>query len=168
MQAPAIPDEKNLWLPPRRMLRYQWSKAVGGLLMGAIFAGWLVIQWSNPAMRWLAIALLVITAWVVIASCIADRVRAYGRQLAIDGADLLFATPDEEKRIAMDSIAYAQWREDELATAGLWLFDRQGGVLAHLDLRFLGDQDEARTFLHWARQRADLPFEVRWPEPYED
>lgn len=160
--APMI-DERNLWMPPHRMARYQWVKIGGGLLMIAIFLGWLVIQWSNPPMRWFAMALLGITAWVVIISCVNDRTRSHGRQLAIKGHSLVVTLLNEPFSIPVDTIAYAQWREDDFETAGLWLFDAQDRQLAHLDLNFIGDQNEARSFLQWARDRVNFSFEVHWP-----
>jgi len=57
-----VADEGDLWMPPGRMWRYQIAKLVGGALVAAIFGGWLMIQWSNPVMRWLCIALIGITA----------------------------------------------------------------------------------------------------------
>ena len=160
---PTTPDEQNLWLPPAQMARYQWVKIGGGLLMIMIFIGWLIIQWSNPAMRWFAITLLTITSWVVITSCIDDRTRMRGRQLSIDHHRMVVTKPNEQIDINLSDVAYAQWRDDDIHTAGLWLFDHSDRELAHLDLDFLGDQSEACSFLKWARQRTDFSFDVRWP-----
>jgi hypothetical protein len=156
-------DEQNLWLPPKRMARYQLIKLGGGLIMITIFVGWLVLQWSNLSMRWFALTLLTITTWVVVMTCINDRLRSRGRQLSIDSNHMVLTKPNEQIDITLSDVAYAQWREDDMQTAGLWLFDRSDQELAHLDLDFLGDQDEARSFLRWARQRTDFSFEVRWP-----
>ncbi len=163
--------EHNLWLPPTRLRRYQLNKAIGGALVTAIFVGWLILQWSNPVMRVLACVLIATTAWVVIASIIDDRARARGRQIAINATTLRVTTPDapdnpDAPNVSLDirlaDITQAHWREDD--QPGLWLFGRDDRVLAHLDTNFLADQAETRAFLGWARQHADLPFEVRWPQ----
>jgi len=156
-------DDGSLWLSPRRLRKYQWAKVVGATLMSAIFIGWLIIQWSNPAMRFLAIGLILVTAFVVFTSVMDDVSRSHGRQLRIDADAITITTPESQTHVRLADIARGEWREDALDTAGLWLFDHNNRQLAHLDLNFVGDQDEARAFLHWARQRADLNFNVIWP-----
>lgn len=158
-----VADEANCWLPPRRMARYQIAKAVGGLLIGGIFAGWLVIQWSSVPMRIFAMVLMFVTAWIVAASIAEDRRRCKGRQLELDGDVLTVTKPDGRSHISVADIARGQWNEETYDAAGLWLYNSAGHVLAHLDLDFIGDQDEARAFLHWARQRTELSFNIDWP-----
>lgn len=160
--AQRLVDESCLWLPPHRIARYQWSKVIGGLVVCLIFSGWLVLQWSNPVMRWLAGGLIAVTVWVVGASIAADLRRGRGRQVAIVGGQVIVTTPGGTTSTCLAHVADAQWRDQN--QPGLWLFDAQGQVLARLDTDLLADQAEARSFLRWARQRADLPFQVRWPD----
>lgn len=162
---PAAPvaNEGDMWMPPGRMWRYQLAKAVGGLLVAAIFAGWLLIQWSNPVMRILCMVLIAITAWVVYASIRQDIVRGRGRQLQLTADRMTIVGPDAQQVLRLNDIGYARWREDTQESAGLWFYDREDRTLAHLNTAYLGDQSEARAFLNWARQRAPMGFDVRWP-----
>ena len=155
--------ETQFWLPPRKMLQYTRVRIIGGLLFGTIFAGWMVLQWSNPVMRFIAGGLILITAWVTVASVLTDRRRARGRQIAVEPGALDIVTPTEHKRVHLADVHHAAWREDSKTDSGLWLYDRAGNVLAHLDTAFLTDQAEARSFLGWARRHTDLPFKVQWP-----
>ncbi len=157
-------DEHDLWLPPRRMLRYQIAKFLGALVVAGIFVGWLVIQWSNPVMRVLTLMLLALTVWVTLASILGDFFHGRGRQLALRQGQLTLRVGPLNTVLPLSRIALARWREDDYHTAGLWLLDRDEKPLAHLDLDFLADQDEARAFLRWARQRAELNFPVHWPD----
>jgi len=158
-------DEQYLWLPPKLLRRYQGYKIVVGLLVIMIFMGWLLIQWSNITMRLVAGSLTLVTLWVVITSIVDDLMRQRGRQLAIEPGVLKVTKPQGTTRVPLAKIATAQWRHDTQAQAGLWLLDQHDAVLAHLDTAFLADQDEARTFLSWARGRAALPCKVHWPTP---
>ncbi len=143
------------------MARYQWNKTIGGLLFASIFAGWMVIQWSSVAMRFVAGGLMVVTAWVTIASVVADVRRSRGRQLAVEPGRLIIESPGDRRVIDVTQVARAQWRNTPEPI--LTLYDAEGVVVAELDAAFLADESEARTFLGWARQRTDLPFEVDWP-----
>jgi len=154
-------DEQNLWLPPHRLRRYQWAKMIGGLLLTGIFAGWMVLQGSNTVMRLVAGLLIGTTVWVVIKSMVDDRRRGRGRQIEIINGRLLVTTPSRVTQTNLDDVADAQWRNDN--RPGLWLYNRNGQILAHLDRDFLIDQAEARSFLGWARKRVNMPFGVRWP-----
>jgi hypothetical protein len=158
-----IVNEGDMWMPPGRMWRYQLAKAVGGLLVAAIFVGWLLIQWSNPVMRVMCIVLIAITAWVVYVSIREDVVRGRGRQLRLTAERMTIVGPGAQHVLRLSDINAAQWREDTEETAGLWFYDEQNHMLAHLDTAYLGDQSEARAFLNWARQRARMDFDVRWP-----
>lgn len=163
LQPAAAGDESRLWMPPRRLWKYQGAKIVGTTVIAAIFVGWLTIQWSSPAMRVLAGALLAMTLWVLIVSIRDDLIRSRGRQIFLHAGVLEIIAPQAAHSLPLHEIAWAQWREDDADAAGLWLFGRSGQPLAHLDTAFLADQSEARAFLRWARQRASLDFEVRWP-----
>jgi len=151
-----------MWLPPNLMHRYQWNKVIGGLLVSVIFIGWLILQGSNPAMRILAITLIVVTCWVVIRSMLDDTRRNRGRQITLADGVMRITTPDGTSPIRLADVALAQWCQND--PPGLWFYDQQHQPLAHLDTVFLADQTQARNFLGWARQHADLPFEVRWPK----
>src|SRR5688572_9427233 len=88
--------ERIAWLPRERMLRYQWAKVLGDVVVCAIFAGWLLIQWSNPLMRAGAVALLAITAWVVVASVLSDARRSRGRRLWLEAGQIRVVEPGVE------------------------------------------------------------------------
>jgi len=114
-------------------------------------------------MRWTALLLAVTTGWVSLAALTRDHRRGLDRQIRIDGLALHITTPQGAQRILLGDVAEAQWRQDTSQQTGLWLFDCDGRVLGRLDEAFLADQDEARRFLGWARQRAPLAFPVLWP-----
>lgn len=154
-------DESRLWLPPRQIRRYQRNKVFGGLIITVIFAGWLVLQWSNVVMRWVAMGLIATTLWVVIESILDDLRRGHGRQIEIVDGKLLITDADKVATVSLAEVATATWYDE--STPGLYLYDGQGQTLAHLDGYFLADQAEARCFLGWSRQRAELPFKVQWP-----
>ena len=156
-------DESRLWLPPNRLRRYERAKLIGGVLIAVIFLGWLVVQWSNPFVRYLSIALLLTTAWVLLSSTIADRVRARGRQIAVDGRSLHITTPTGQRWVALDQVAAAQWHDGPQPAAGLWFYDEHRQAVAHLDLYFLADDVEARTFVGWLRRQTGVALNVRWP-----
>ncbi len=153
--------EQNLWLPPARLRRYEWNKVIGGLLACTIFAGWLVLQWSNPVMRLVSLLLITVTAWVVVSSIRDDRRHSHGRQIALTHDILSITMPDATTPVRLADVALAQWRDDD--QPGLWFYGTDNRVLAHLDTDFLADQEQARRFLRWARQLTPLPFDVRWP-----
>ena len=160
--------ESHQWLPPQRMRRYQWVKAGGGLLFVLLFIGWMWLQWSNPVMRWLAGGLTVITAWVTLASIIDDRRRVGHRQLTAESDRWIYETEQRRVVIPLASVARARWRHDDPRATGLWLFDHDDEVIAHLDDHLLGDEAEARTFIGWARLKSRLPFSVTWPDTAGD
>jgi len=167
MSDPA-PAERDLWLPPRRMRRYQIAKILTGLLIVAIFCGWLYLQWwQDPTARIAIGGLVVLTAFITARSIIGDVRRARGRQLSLTtssgAAELIVLTPQGQSRFALADIDHGRWRCETVSEFGLWLYDRQGGVLAHLDEGFVADETEARMLLGWMRQRAELTFTVRWP-----
>lgn len=155
-----------VWLPPERMRRYEWAKVIGAILVMTIFAGWLLIQWSNPFMRLLAMALLLMTAWITGKSILIDILRMRGRRLAVCPAEnLLHVTqPQGATAVRLAEVAQGQWRDQTQEATGLWLLDNQGQTLVHLDSAFLADEAEARTFLNWLRQHTAAGFDVRWPD----
>lgn len=157
-------SERNLWMPPGRLLRYQLVKIGAAAIALAIFGVWMTLRWHVPMMRWLSLALAAMTVWFIGRSIVTDIVRARGRQLELVDGALRGIRPGEpmfEVRVA--DIAEARWRDDTLETLGLWLFDRDGRTLVQLDGGFIADEMEARDFLRWARQRVKLDFPVRWP-----
>ena len=155
-------DECNLWLPPRRLRSYICAKIAVSLIVGIIFVGWLWIQWSNPVMRIVAIALLIVTAWVLVGSILDDITRSRGRQLAIDGDDVLVKLPTGETRFRQSHLHHAHWRSDDVESLGLWFFDADNQTLAHLDDGFAGDEAEARALVDWLRKHTQLQLPVQW------
>jgi hypothetical protein len=163
----------HLWLPPRLIRRYQWAKALGGVVFASIFAGWMVIEWSSPVMRVLAGALIVVTLWVTVASVVIDAARARGRQVAVGDGRLDVTTPPAPgsaagscASVTLADVAYAQWRQDGDegdGGPGLWFIGRDGRPLGGLDTVFLRDEAEARAFVGWLREHWDVALEVRWP-----
>ena len=157
-------DERNLWLPPVHLRRYQAVKIGIALLMAAIFVLWLAVGWRSLWVRCLVFGLLIVTAWVTIRSIRSDAERVRSRQLEIRDDMLCGTRPAGAFQFRFADIALAQWRERTAEELGLWLLDRGGRVLLHLDSGFFADQAEARAFLRWARARTHLPFEVQWPD----
>ena len=156
-------NDRNLWLPPARLRRYQRNKAIVGLLMAAIFAGWLVVQWANVLLRWVSLGLLLTTLWILIRSLVVDTQRSRNRQVMVDGRHLVVEGPARTQRALLAEVSVAHWYNQPPSQAGLWFYDHRGHVLAHLDSAFLADESEARAFLGWTRQRAKTQFQVRWP-----
>lgn len=157
-------DEKNLWLPPRRLRRYQILKTGAGILAAAIFIFWILQLRQNIWMIFFAVLLVIITAWVTVASILRDMGRARRRQIAVHTGALLIESPTDNLRVELEKVHHAQWRHDSESTLGLWLFDKPKTVLAHIDGEFLADEAEARAFLQWLRERTGRHFKVQWPE----
>ena len=159
-----------VWLPEQAMRRYQLAKIVGSLFFVAIFLGWMLIQWSSPVMRFVAMALVATTAWVTLASCLSDARRNRLRHLSLAGnavgtLTLTLRTPDNTLSIELDRVATGEWREAPDTDHGLWLLDAHNRPLLHLDELVLAHEAEARTWLAWLRQHTDIAFPVRWPTP---
>jgi len=154
--------EENLWLPQRRLLRYQFAKICTALIVLNIFTGWMIIEWTNLGVRILTIVLGLITAGVTIASVTMEVRRYRGRQLQIQPGILSITAPGTRTQVAISNVACGQWR-DGPPDRGLWLYGQHGQILAHLDKNFLADQHEAYAFLGWARRHTKLAFEVKWP-----
>ncbi len=154
-------EEKDLWLPPRQMRRYQRNKIIVGLLVSAIFVGWLTLQWSSPIMRLVSAGLVAVTLWTMIQSTANDRRRTNGRQVKVSDGQWVVTTPDQVVQLRLADVAMARWRDDD--DPGLWLYDAAGQLLVHLDTDFLADQAEARNFLGWVRRQSEIPFDVEWP-----
>ncbi len=157
-QPAAVPA---LWLPPGRMRQYAIARATGGVLFAAIFAGWMVIQWSSVTMRIIAASLIALTAWVTATSIAGDARRMRGRQVEYLGDALLITTPDGELTVPLDAIARATWNE-EADSPGLAFHDRNESCLVRLDENIIADEAEARAFLRWLRSHAETTFEVKW------
>lgn len=160
------------FLPPEKLARYQWAKAIGAAFFIVIFAGWLFIQWSNPVMRGVAIVLLLLTAWFTLRSIVGDAMRSHGRRIELtwsadadrNDAHLRITTPQSVMTVPVRDIHCAKWSEDDDSAFGLWLMDRHGQTLAHLDAWFVDHEEEARTFLNWARQHTRFDFPIQWPQ----
>jgi len=146
------------------MRRYQQVKAGGGLLFALLFAGWLFLQGSNPVMRWIIAGLLVLTLLITFASILEDRRRVRGRQLLAEPGRWMLERDGTRTVIDLRQVAEARWRHDETAHLGLWLHDARGRPIARIDPGLVGDEEEARRFLGWARGVSGLPFPVRWPD----
>ena len=150
------------------MRAYHAAAIVCALLAALIFSGWAVIYGSSPLMRLACVALIAVTGWVVIRATLVDRQRARHRQVRIEAEPreaprLCVTDPSSTTRFPLTDIQRAAWRHDNLQDAGLWMFDKQGAALAHLDLDFLTDEAEARTFVGWVRRHTGAAFPVQWP-----
>jgi hypothetical protein len=160
---PAAP-QRTVWLPEDAMARYWRAKTVGGVLFAMIFLGWLVIQWSNPIMRWLAISLVLATAWMTWDSIRAERRRFVGRKISVTADDLRIEQADDTREVALSRVDHLQWIDegDAKRAAGLWCFDAQGNELLHMDQQLVANEREARSFLGWLRRETGLQAPVRW------
>lgn len=156
--------ETHLWLPPGPLRLYVWARVIGALLFATIFSGWILMRWSNPAMGYFAGTLVLITLIVTTRSLLIDHRRAKGRQIILGAGLMTIRTYDCWVEVKLDDIGHAQWREDHQSISGLWLFNRTGEIIAHIDREFLADQSEARAFLRWARRRTSRSFKVQWSE----
>ncbi len=161
--APRPDAEANLFLPPGRLRRYQLSKLAGAAVVGGIFIGWLILQWHHLPMRLAAIGLLAVTVYVTVKSMVSDYLRARGRQVALEGGELVITRQGKSSRVKLQSIAEIHWREADSSELGLWLMDAQGQPLEHLEEAFVQDQREARAFLGWLRRVTGMNWPTRWP-----
>lgn len=155
-----VSPTRVVYQPLQVLVRYERAKVVGGLLFAVIFAGWLWLQWSNPWMRWLAVGLLIVTAWAIASSIMTDLRRHQGRQIELAGKALLVTTPEGTCWIQLPDVAHAQWLGDK----GLCFVRADGQALGTIDLVTIADENEARRFLGWLRQHAGVGFVVRWPQ----
>lgn len=157
-------SEAQLWLPPGRLRRYELNKVVGAVMISSIFVLWLVVQWSNPAVRWLAISCIAVTLWVTLSSIVQDRRRSAGRQLVYTKGQIAVQSPQGEARFSLSQVhrlEYLNVLEHE-ADAGLRFLAADGQVLAHLDEGFVTDEAEARTFVGWLRKQSQSNLQVDW------
>ncbi len=164
----ATPDarcrELRLWLPPARLRRYALMKHLAAAGFAAIFLGWMLLQWSNPIMRCGAAALGLATVWITVRSSLAERGRTAGRQVELIDRTLRITMPDSNVRLRLADVAHGRWRDD----AGLSLHDRDGRLLGLIDTGCIADETEARTFLHWLRDRAGISLRVHWSDTPTD
>ena len=156
-------DERDLWLPPHRLRRYQWQKVLAALTVLVIFVGWMVLRWQSTTVRITTGGLMVITIWVLVRSIVSDVGRGRGRQVTVQDGVMRVTTPGGDTDVALDKVQQAEWQNGSADAYGLSLYDGAGHTLVHLDASLLADEAEARVFLNWVRQRADVKFEVRWP-----
>lgn len=146
------------------MRRYEISKLMGALGFAAIFAGWIVLQWSSVPMRLAAAALMVVTLVVTGRTIIADRRRAAGRQVKVHDGQLTIVTPDQTATLALDDLARGRWSPRR----GLELLDNSARTLVTVDRGLLDDEREARAFLGWLRSQTDLALRVKWTDENQD
>ena len=157
-------DESHVWPPPRYSQRDRWTRLLGGTIFGALLVVWLIVYWPNVTMRFVSLGLLIAIVWMV-TPVIFDNPPSPHRQIVVD-ADCLRISSNRGDTVvvACRDVASAQWRQDEPEKFGLWLFDSNGQVLAHLDRTLLPNQVDAKAFVKWARRLTTLPFEVRWTQ----
>lgn len=153
------PPPRVIYQPPHLLARYHRAKMIGSALFAVIFAGWLWLQWSNPWMRIGILALMVLTGWFTAWSILADLRRHRGRQVELAGEGLLITSPEGTCWIQLDEVSHAHWSDE----GGLTFLRADGQPLGTMDLMFLADEEEARRFLGWLRQRKNIPWKVRWP-----
>lgn len=157
-------DQRVVWLPADAMTRYWRAKVVGGLLFATLFAGWLVIQWSNMVMRLLALSLLVGTVWMTWESIASERRRFVGRKVSVSSEDLRIEQPEAVQEVKLARIDHMRWiaEGNSERAAGLWWFDSASTALLHMDDQLLANEREARSFIGWLRQQTSLQAPVRW------
>ena len=158
------PDDEHVWPPPRYSQQDRRNRLVGGTVFGALLFVWLVVYWPNVTMRVVTLGLLIAIVWMT-APAVFDAVRPPQRtRVTADDHCLRISLPDSEMVVAWRDVASGQWRQDRPDKFGLWLFDDEGRILAHLDKTLLPDQGEAKDFAKWARQLAGLPLKIQWTQ----
>lgn len=150
--------ELCLWLPPTRLRRYVLMKHLAAAGFAAIFLGWMLLHWPNPIMRCGAAVLGLATVWIAVRSSLVERDRAAGRQVELIENMLRITMPDGDTHVTLAEMHHGRWRDD----AGLSLHDHHGRLLGLIDTGCIADENEARTFLHWLRDRAGISLRVRW------
>ena len=126
---------------------------------------WMVVYWPNVTMRFVTLGLLIAIVWMAAPAMFDKPGTPPQGRIAIDEEYLQMESHQGDAIVvAWKNVALAQWRQDQPEKFGLWLFDADGRVLAHLDTTLLTSQSEAKAFVKWARQLTDLPFEIRWTQ----
>jgi len=166
----ALPDqERDLWLPPSRMRRYQRTKIIAATLFCLIFVSWLIAQWNDPTVWVICVALMGATVWVTTLTVVRDAQQIRDRQIAVRQGLLEITCETDHSTIELSSISRVVWRDKPSPShddpdSGLSFYDSAGHTLGRLDLFFLPDQNEARNFIGWLRRRVDLACKIEWPD----
>jgi hypothetical protein len=154
--------EPEVWTPSDRVPPAQWAKIITGGAATALFAVGMIAQWRLPLSRYAAAAFAAVTGYLTCRMLVDGRRRRRSRQVRLLSGALYVTGHDVACVIPLDQVFLVQWRRDMDAASGLWFFDTEKKVLAHLNTEFLTDEAQARRLLAWAGTRCPLPFEVRW------
>jgi hypothetical protein len=152
----------DLWTPPAGMRWSQWAKIGAGAAATAAFAGWMIHKWDNRLLRLGAAVFACLTGYLTYRIILEDLRRKRVRQVRLLHEALYVTAHDGVCVIPLDQVLFAQWRSDLDAASGLWFFDHDKKVLAHLNADFLVDQSQARSLLTWVGSHCPVSFEVRW------
>jgi len=165
-EPPARPDNgRHVWSAARSEQRDRMARLVGGAIGAAFVVVWMVVYWPNLTMRFVTLGLLIAIVWMVAPALFDNPATPPHGRIVIDDEYLQMESHQGDAiAVAWKDVALAQWRQDQPEKFGLWLFDADGHALAHLDATLLTNQSEARDFVKWARQLADLSFEIRWTQ----
>jgi hypothetical protein len=155
------------WTPPRRASRHWWLKFAVGTVFTAAFAAWMIHRWSSGAIRVTAGVMAAATVLLTYRSLGDDLRRRRGKQVDLAAGVVYIANQQGRTVFRLEDVLFVQWRVDPEAAAGLWFFDREKKVLAHLDTEFVTDPAEARSLLDWLKRRGGVEVEARWPTPPE-
>lgn len=153
----------HVWPLRRYSRRDRMVRVIGGSIVGGALLIWLNAYWHSSTMRFVSLGLLAAIVWLI-APVVFDQNRSTDRQITIDDYGLRLHTTHAEVTVAWHDIKHAQWRQDRPDKFGLWLFDGDESVLAHLDAKLLADQGEARAFIKWAKQLAEIRFDIQWTQ----
>lgn len=158
-------DGRHVWPAARSEQRDRWARLVGGAIGATFLVVWMVVYWPNVTMRFVSLGLLIAIVWMMAPALFDNPDASPQGRIAIDDEYLQMESHQGDAIVvAWKDVASGQWRQDQPEKLGLWLFDGDGRVLAHLDATLLANQGEARAFVKWAGQLADLPFEIRWTQ----
>ena len=155
--------EPHVWPLRRYSPRDRSLRLLGGSILGGALALWVIVCWPSLTMRVVALGLLAVIGWAV-APAVFDQPRPTERQITVDEHGLSVRAARAEVSVAWRDVKRAQWRQDRRDAFGLWLYDGDGRILAHLDASLLADQDEARAFVKWARQVTGRKLDIEWAQ----
>jgi hypothetical protein len=150
------------WSPSDAIRGSQWARIAASIGATAAFAAWMVYQWNSRALRLAGAAFALVTGYLAYRVIADDLHRRRLRQVRLLHGALYVTSSDGTSVIALDQVVFAQWRSDMDAASGLWFFDRDKKVMAHLNTDFLADSAQARALLSWAAGQHAFSFEVRW------
>jgi hypothetical protein len=150
------------WVPTDALRGSQWARIGFGVGATAFFAAWMLHDWNTRVLRFAFALFACVVGYLAYRTIVDSLQRRRQRQVRLLHGSLYVSSCEGMSVIPLDQVLFAQWRSDMGAASGLWFFDREKKVLAHLNTDFLADAAQAKLLLGWAAEQHAYSFEVRW------